>query len=139
MNSKNLQKSKSNLLCKAMLPILVVLLMLGASMNASAQKYELTGTESQITQATEITLSGSKEGKYYYLFRVDENENYQYLRAQVGVGAKLNFGSDFKNAGTYVVLEFDEFKGLPFDLDKYKPSDGNLQDGSVIINISSNN
>ena len=139
MKTKSLQHLKNNLLRAAILPLLVVMLMLGAWTNVSAQKYELTGVKSQITQATEITLSNSTNGKFYYLFLLDENDSYQYLRLQVGQGIPLIFGSDFTEKGTYVVYEFDDFKGLPFDLVKYKPSDGNLQEGSVIININSNN
>lgn len=139
MKAQNLLYHEKHLYWITILSLLVVFMVLGTTLNTNAQKYELSGTESQITQSTEITLSGSTDGKFYYLFKVDENENYQYLRVQVGQGIPLVFGSDFTGNGTYVVYEFDEFKGLPFDLDKYRPSDGNLQEGSVIININSNN
>jgi hypothetical protein len=55
MKSKNLEESKRNLLRAVILPLMVVLLMLGATVKTNAQKYELTGTKSQITQTTEIT------------------------------------------------------------------------------------
>jgi hypothetical protein len=132
MNSKNLQKSKINLLCKAMLPILVVLLMLGASMNANAQKYELTGTESQITQATEITLNGSNINKFYYLFRVDDENEPHFVTYMVGQGFPLKYASQ-QTAGNYVVYEFDEFKGIPFNAEKYKLADGIKQTGEVTV------
>lgn len=133
MKSKNLLNLKNYLLHTAIWPLLVVVMVLVASSNVSAQKYEVLSKESQIDQTTEISLSGSTTGKFYYLFFVDENDNYSYLRAQIGVGVPVKFGTDFTKEGTYVVFEFDEFKGVPFDMDSYNPADGVEQNGEIII------
>lgn len=132
MKSKNLLKLKNNLLRTVLLPLLVLFLVIGASSNVNAQKYELTGTKSQITQATEITLSGSTIHKYYYLFRIDESGEYQYVIFQVGQGTPLNFAPQ-KTSGKYVIYEFDNFKENPFNFEKFKPAEGILQTGEISI------
>ncbi|KAF0234956.1 MAG: hypothetical protein FD181_3584 [Prolixibacteraceae bacterium] len=137
MKSKNLEESKRNLLRAAILPLLVVMLMLGASTNASAQKYDLTGTNSQITQATEITLSNSTVNKFYYLFRVDDANETHFVTFMVGQGLPLQYAPQ-ETAGKYVVYEFDEFKGMPFNAEKYKPADGTLQAGEVTVTAKNN-
>lgn len=132
MKTKNLLKLKNNLLHTAILPLLVVMLVLVASMNVNAQKYEVTGTESVLTQTTEIKLSGSTIHKFYYLFRIDENGEYQYIIFQVGQGTPLDFAPQ-KTAGRYVIYEFDNFKEDPFNFEKFKPLDGILQTGEISI------
>jgi hypothetical protein len=132
MKPKSLQKFKNNLLRAAILPLMVGLLALGAWTNANAQKYELTGSKSQITQATEITLSGSTIDKYYYLFRIDENDDYKFVTYMVGQGIPLNYAPQ-KTEGKYVIIEFNEFKEMPFNFEKFKPSDGTLQNGEITI------
>jgi hypothetical protein len=136
MKTKNLLLLKNNLLRTALLPLLVVLLVLVAPINVNAQKYDVSGSKSALTQATEITLNGSTEGKFYYLFLFDDSGNYHYLKAQVGHNVPLKFGSDFKEAGTYMVFEFNEYKGVPFEFDKYNPTDGILQNGEIKIEKS---
>jgi outer membrane lipoprotein-sorting protein len=132
MKSKNLEESKRNLLRAVILPLMVVLLMLGATVKTNAQKYELTGTKSALTQETEITLSGSTIHKFYYLFRIDENEDYHFVIFQVGQGTPLNFAPQ-KTEGKYVIYEFENFKENPFNFEKFKPTDGILQTGEVTI------
>ena len=137
MKSKNLEKLKNNLLRAAILPLLVAMLMLGAWTNANAQKYELTGSKSQITQATEITLSNSTVNKFYYLFRIDDANETHYVTFMVGQGFSLNYAPQ-ETAGKYVVYEFDEYKGMPFNTEMYNPADGILQTGEVTITAGNN-
>lgn len=137
MKSKILEKLKNNLLRAAILPLLVVLLVLGGTLNASAQKYELSGTISQLTQATEITLSNSTVNKFYYLFRVDEANVNHFVTFMVGQGFPLKYAPQ-ESVGKYVVYEFEEFKGMPFDMDNYKPTDGIKQTGEVTITADNN-
>ncbi|WP_372947734.1 right-handed parallel beta-helix repeat-containing protein, partial [Mariniphaga sp.] len=59
MNSKNLQKSKSNLLCRAMLPILVVLLMLGFNPDTFAQETVTTVPAMDGSNTIEICVGGT--------------------------------------------------------------------------------
>jgi hypothetical protein len=138
MKSKNLEEPKRNLLRAAILPLLLAMLMLGAWTNANAQKYDLTGTKSQITQATEITLSGSTIDKVYYLFRIDAAGNYQYVTFMVGQGIPLKYAPQTIE-GKYLVFEFDEFKESPFNFEKFKPTDGILQSGEINISTDNNN
>jgi hypothetical protein len=137
MKSKSLQKLKNNMLRMAILPLLVVCLMLGASVNANAQKYELTGVKSQITQATEITLSNSTVNKFYYLFRVDDANKYHFVTFMVGQGFPLKYAPQ-ETAGKYVVYEFDNFMEMPFNFEKYKPTDGVKQTGEITVTVSNN-
>jgi hypothetical protein len=139
MKTKNLLQLKNYLLKVWIIGVLTGFVFFGTALKANAQKYELTGNKSSITQTTEITLSGSTEGKFYYLFMIDGNGNYQYLKAQVGHNVPLKFGSDFKEEGTYVVYEFNEFKGLPFDFKKHNPSEGAIQNGEIKIDKSNQN
>ncbi len=137
MKTKSLQHLKNYLLRAAILPLLMVMMMLGGWTNANAQKYELTGVKSQITQATEITLSNSTVNKFYYLFRVDDANITHFVTFMVGQGFPLKYASQ-QAAGKYVVYEFSDFKGMPFDTEKYKPTDGIKQDGEITI-MSGNN
>lgn len=137
MKSKNFKELKNNLLRMAILPLMVVCLMLGATVNASAQKYELTGVKSQITQATEITLSNSTVNKFYYLFRVDNANETHFVTYMVGQGFPLIYAPQ-QTAGKYVVYEFDDYKGMPFNVDKYNPTDGVKQTGEVTITAGNN-
>jgi hypothetical protein len=137
MKTKNLLHLKNNMLRMAILPLLVVCLMLGASVNANAQKYELTGVKSQITQATEITLSNSTVNKFYYLFRVDDANETHFVTFMVGQGFPLKYAPQ-ETAGKYVIYEFDEFKEMPFNFEKYKPADGVKQTGEVTITSGNN-
>lgn len=137
MKSKNLLTLKNNLLRAVILPLMVVMLMLGAWTNANAQKYDLTGTKSQITQATEITLSGSTVNKFYYLFRVDDANETHYVTYMVGQGFPLKYAPQ-QTAGKYVVYEFTEYKGMPFNTEKYKLIDGIKQTGEVTITTGNN-
>lgn len=137
MKSKDFKKSKNNLLRAVILPLLVVLLVLVATTNTNAQKYELTGTKSAVTQATEITLSNSTVNKFYYLFRVDEANVNHFVTFMVGQGFPLKYAPQ-ESVGKYVVYEFEEFKGMPFDMDNYKPTDGIKQTGEVTITAGNN-
>ncbi len=137
MKTKNLLNLKKTLYQTATLPLLVVFMVLGFSMNTNAQKYELTGTESQVTQATEITLSNSTIDKFYYLFRIDDAGEYHSVTFMVGQNLPLEYAPQTV-PGKYVVYEFDEFKDLPFDLEKFNPKDGILQDGEVNITTQNN-
>lgn len=138
MKARFLLNQRNSLYQRAILPILVVFMVMGFSMNTNAQKYELTGTESQITQATEITLSNTTVAKIYYLFRVDDADQFSYVTFVVGQGFPVKFAPQ-TTAGKYVVYEFDEFKSMPFDFEKYNPDDGILQNGEVIISTENNN
>jgi hypothetical protein len=138
MKSKNLEESKRNLLRAVILPLMVVMLVLGAWTNANAQRYDLTGSKSQITQATEITLSNSTFNKFYYLFRVDDANETHFVTFMVGQGYPLEYAPQ-KTAGKYVVYEFNEFKEMPFNFAKYKPAEGVKQNGEVTITPQTNN
>lgn len=111
--------------------------MLGATMKTNAQKYELTGKKSLVTQETEITLSNSTVNKFYYLFRVDDANITHFVTFMVGQGFPLKYASQ-QAAGKYVVYEFSDFKGMPFDTEKYKPTDGIKQDGEITITTGNN-
>lgn len=137
MKSKNLLNLKSNVLRTVMLPLMVVLLVLGATTNVNAQKYELAGTKSALNQATEITLSNSTINKFYYLFRIDDANETHYVTFMVGQGFPLKYAPQ-ETAGKYVVYEFDEYKGMPFNTEKYNPTDGVKQTGEVTVIISNN-
>jgi len=134
---KNFYENKTNKLSplwrKAMLTFLIALITLGVSLSLHAQKFEVTGKNVVKGQSAEIGLSGSIDGTFYYLFRIDDMEQYHYVRAQIGQGIPLSFGNNFKETGTYVIYAFDEFKGIPFDFDKYKPTEGIIQSGNVKI------
>lgn len=138
MKTKNLLNLKKSWYHKAILSLLVVFMVLGLSLNTSAQIYELTGFESQLTQATEITLSNTTVAKFYYLFRVDDANQYSYVTFVVGQGFPVRYAPQ-SVAGKYVVIEFDEFKGMPFDFENFSPDDGILQDGEVIVTTENNN
>ena len=114
-----------------------LIFLLGIFNELNAQKYELTGTESQVSQATEITLSGSTFNKFYYLFRIDDAGEYHYVTFMVGQGIPLKYAPQ-QTSGKYVIYEFDEFKEMPFDFEKYNPEDGILQDGEAIISTNNN-
>jgi hypothetical protein len=132
MKTKKLLELRNFLRTAAIMALLVTFMVLGSSISVNAQKYEVTGAKSQITQATEITLSGSTINKFYYLFRVDENGAYQYVTFMVGQGIPLNYAPQ-KTAGKYVIIEFDEFKEKPFNFEKFKPENGILQTGEITI------
>lgn len=132
MKSKILLYQRNYLLHAAILPLLVTIMVLGATLSVNAQKYEITGTKSALSQATEITLSGSTIDKYYYLFRIDANGDYQFITYMVGQGIPLNYAPQ-KTEGKYVIIEFDEFKEMPFNFVKFKPTDGILQTGEITI------
>ena len=55
----------------------------------------------------------------------------------VGQGFPLKYAPQ-ETAGKYVVYEFSEFKGMPFDMDNYKPTDGIKQTGEVTITAVNN-
>lgn len=114
------------------MPLLVLFMVLGTSFSGNAQKYVVTGTKSALNQATDITLSGSTINKFYYLFRVDEKGDYQFITYMVGQGIPLNYAPQ-KTEGKYVIIEFDEFKEMPFNFEKFKPADGILQTGEITI------
>jgi hypothetical protein len=137
MKIKSLLNLKKSLLHAGLLPLLVVFMVLGTSLSANAQKYEVTGSPSQIDQATDIKLSGSTVGKFYYLFKIDEQGEYQFITYMVGQSYELNYAPQ-KAAGKYVVYEFDEYKGMPFNFGLYKPADGILQTGEVTITANQN-
>lgn len=132
MKTKNLLKLRVIVML-----LLVCFMLLGATMNANAEKYEVTSSKSAVTQATEITLSGSTVNKFYYLFRVDENGDYQFVTYMVGQSYELNYAPQ-KAAGKYVVYEFNEFKGMPFNAELYNPKDGILQTGEITISSNQN-
>jgi hypothetical protein len=132
MKSKLLHCPKNYLLKSVLMSLLVLFILLGASLSVNAQKYEITGNQSALTRATEITLSSSTINKFYYLFRLDENGAYQYVTFMVGQGIPLNYAPQ-KTAGKYVIIEFDEFKEKPFNFEKFKPTDGILQTGEITI------
>jgi outer membrane lipoprotein-sorting protein len=113
-------------------------MLLGTSFSVNAQKYEISGNKSLVSQDTEITLSGSSKGKFYYLFKIDENGDYQFITFMVGQGIPLNYAPQ-KSAGKYVIYEFDEFKEMPFNFEKFKPTDGILQAGEITITSSTDN
>jgi hypothetical protein len=132
MKSKLLHDLKNYLLKSVLMSLLVLIMVLGASLSVNAQKYEVTGNQSALTQATEITLSGSTINKFYYLFRVDEKGDYQFVTYMVGQGIPLNYAPQ-KTVGKYVIIEFNEFKEMPFNFEKFKPTDGILQTGEITI------
>lgn len=137
MKSKNLNHLKKCLLQAGIMPLLVLLMVLFASLKTDAQKYELTGSASQFDQAKDIKLSGSTVGKFYYLFRIDEQGVYHYVTYMVGQTYELNYAPQ-KTAGKYVVYEFDEYKGMPFNFELYEPTDGILQTGEITITTNQN-
>lgn len=132
MKTKKLLELQNYMRTAAAMTLLVILMVLVSSLSVNAQKYEVKGTKSALTQSTEITLSGSTINKFYYLFRIDENGDYQYVTFMVGQGIPLNYAPQ-KTAGKYIIIEFDEFKEKPFNFEKFKPTDGILQTGEITI------
>jgi len=122
---------------KITLLLFSLILLLGMTNELNAQKYELTGTESQVSQATEITLSNSTFNKFYYLFRIDDAGEYHYVTFMVGQGIPLKYASQTME-GKYLIYEFEEFKEMPFDFEMYNPEDGILQEGEAIISTNNN-
>jgi hypothetical protein len=139
---KNFYETKTNetalLLRKFMLPFLLVLMTLGVALSTNAQKFEVNGNDAIKGQSTEISLSGSTFNKIYYLFRIDEAGTYHSVTFMVGQGESITYATQ-KEAGTYVIIEFDEFKEFPFNFELYKPEDGVLQTGKVVISDKSEN
>ncbi|MFU8844077.1 MAG: hypothetical protein ACNA7V_09755 [Bacteroidales bacterium] len=121
-----------NMLKSAMILFFAAFLVAGVAFNASAQKFQVTGNDAQLNQSTEIGLSGTTVGKFYYLFRIDEAGKYHSVTFQFGQGVPIVFAPQ-KASGKYVIYEFSEFKELPFNFELYKPEDGILQTGSVTI------
>jgi hypothetical protein len=117
---------------KNMLILLIAFITLGASLTLSAQKFEVTGNDAMKGQSTEIGLSGSTFSKIYYLFRIDQAGVYHSVTFQVGQGEPIAYAPQ-KDAGTYVIYEFDEFKEFPFNFELYKVNDGVLQVGKIVI------
>lgn len=138
MKPKLLHHLKRNLFPTVILALLSALMVLATSLSVNAQKYEITGSKSLVSQDTEITLSGSSTGKFYYLFKIDENGNYQFITFMVGQGIPLNYAPQ-RSTGKYVIYEFDEFKEMPFNFEKFKPTDGILQTGEITISSSTAN
>lgn len=138
MKAKNLPSLTKSLNNAVVLTLFLFIAIAGTTFTANAQKYELTGSKSLITQATEITLSNTTVGKFYYLFRVDDVNEFSYVTMVVGQGFQVHFAPQ-SSKGKYVVFEFDDYKGMPFDLEKYNPEEGILQRGEVIISGVTNN
>lgn len=137
MKPKSLLSFKNCLRHTVQMSVIVAFITLGVSWNVSAQKFNVTASDSQVDQAKYIKLSGSTIGKFYYLFRIDELGNYQFITFMVGQSYELNYAPQIAE-GKYVVYEFDDFKGMPFNFELYKPADGILQTGEITITSNQN-
>lgn len=115
-----------------MLTLLMTLLTLGASLTVNAQNYEVTGEDANNGQSTEIGLNGSTIGKFYYLFRIDQAGGYHSVTFQVGQGEAFTYAPQ-KDAGTYVIYEFDDFKDFPIGSELNKIEGGVKQMGKIVI------
>jgi hypothetical protein len=90
---------------------LVIFIVTATGFNGIAQ-YNVTGTNKCAGETAEFGLDGSVTGKYYYLLRLDENNNYQYQIVFIGQGSAFNFAVQTET-GKYEVFQYNTFYEAP--------------------------